>query len=225
MIRPAALDRPTATAAGLLYLTVIACGLTAELGLRAGLAVPGDPGATAANLLAAPGRFRLSVALDTLMALADVALAVLLFHLFRPAGPLLAALAAAFRLVQTAVVASGLAALHGAVRLLDAGALPADTAAALAALRLEDHAHGYDLGLAFFALACALLGVLIRRSGAGWLGLLVMAAGAVYLTGTALRVLAPELAAGFAPAYAVPLLSEVGLCLWLLGTGILPQRR
>ena len=80
------------------------------------------------------------------------------------------------------------------------------------------HASGYDIGLLFFGINSLAMAVLLWKSGgtpriiAGGIG----AAGIVYLTGSTIRLIAPDLAAGFAPAYALPLLAESALCLWLL---------
>lgn len=54
--------------AGLLYLIIIVTGLGAELGLRGPLIDLQDAGTTAAAILDAPGRFRLAIAADFLMA-------------------------------------------------------------------------------------------------------------------------------------------------------------
>ena len=52
------------------------------------------------------------------------------------------------------------------------------------------------------------------------LGILMIAAGLVYLTGSYLLFLAPALADSFAPVYIVPLVAELSLCLWLLIKGL-----
>ena len=87
---------------------------------------------------------------------------------------------------------------------------------ALHALNL--HAHGYDLGLIFFAINSLLTGVLIwvsvlfpRIIGAG-----IAAAGIVYLVGSSLRFFAPVLFDAFTPAYGVTVLAEGAFCLVLL---------
>ncbi|MDH3263081.1 MAG: DUF4386 domain-containing protein [Paracoccaceae bacterium] len=206
--------------AGLLYLLIIAAGLTAELGIRAQLIVPGDPAATATSILAREGLFRLSLGLDVAMGLSDAGLAVLLYVLLRPAGPTLALMAMVFRLVQTAILGANLLNQQAALIALT-GPAPADPEA-LALLMLSTQSHGYDLALFFFGVASLMTGALIFRSGylPRSLGLLLAAAGAVYLTGSALRFLAPALSAGFAPAYGVTLLAETGLALWLLARGV-----
>lgn len=222
----AARSRAQARLAGGLYLAIVALGLWSEVGVRAGLIVPGDAAATAANILAAPGLFRLGFAADALMAFADAGLAVLLFVLLRPAGRTLALMAMVFRLVQTAIIAMNLLNQHTALALLEGagrlGGLGTDEVRALALLALETHAAGYDLGLLFFGINSVLTGYLISRSGylPRLLGGLMAAAGLVYLVGGALVFLAPAMAGPFAPAYLVPVLAETGLALWLLVRGV-----
>lgn len=201
--------------AGALYLVIILCGVWSEGFARAQLIFPSDTAATFAALKARPGLLGLSIAADTVMALADVALAVLFLHLLRPLGPILATCAAALRLVQAAVIAASLILLAGVFPLL------AGPETGLAAQFAAMHGAGYDIGLIFFGVNSLLMAVLLRRAGdvprPVWLG--VAAAGLVYLTGSYLRLLAPGLHATFQIAYLVPLLAETALCLWLLVTG------
>lgn len=220
---PDALQQRTARLAGLFYLVIIVCGVWAEGVVRSGLIVPGDAAATASNIRAVVGLFRLSMAADMVMLLCDVALAVLLFSLFRPVSRTLALAAMAFRLVQSAVLGMNLLNPAAALLVLDRPDLSAQ-GDALTLLFLELHAKGYDAGLLFFGVNCLLIGWLIVRSRLfpASLGLLMAGAGAVYLTGSALQFLAPSLTGSFAPAYVLPLVAESGFCLWLLLRGPAP---
>ncbi|MDN2568405.1 DUF4386 domain-containing protein [Aquibium sp. A9E412] len=215
--------RMQARAAGAFYLTIIVMGVFAELAVRAQLVVPGDAAATAAAVRAAPGLLRAGFAADVVMAVSDVALAVLLYRLLKPVGPALALAAMAFRLVQAAVIAAGLMNQQIALALLQAGDAPSAADRALALVFFEAHAQAYDLALVFFGVNCVLTGLLVWRAPflPRLLGLAVLLAGPVYLAGSALRFLAPQALAAFAPAYAVPLFAETAFALWLLvaGTG------
>ncbi len=228
--RSATSPQAYARAAGALYLVIIVFGIGAEVFIRGSLIVPGDAAATAANITTHEGLFRAGFAADSIMALADVALAVLLYVLLAPAGKTLALMAAAFRLTQTAVIGLNLLSYYSALLLLDgseyAAAFDPAQLNALAALALDRHAHGYDLGLIFFGASCLLLGILIVRSGylPKWLGGLVALAGVVYLAGSYTLFLAPDLAGAIQPAYAVPLVAEIALCLWLLARGVDVER-
>ncbi|KAA3633392.1 MAG: DUF4386 family protein [Proteobacteria bacterium] len=60
--------RGHARVAGVLYLAIIVCGVTSEFLVRSVLIVPGDAGATAANILESTGLFRAGFALDAVPA-------------------------------------------------------------------------------------------------------------------------------------------------------------
>lgn len=211
--------------AGVLYLAIIILGIGAEAGIRGILIDPSDAASTAASIRGATGLFKLGIAADAIMAVCDIALAVLLFMLLRPAGPLLALMAMVFRLVQASIIAANLMNMHSALMILT-GSWPvpgAENAAELLAMNhLTAHAHGYDLGLVFFAFNSLLTGWLLIRCGffpktLGW-GL--VAAGGVYLTGSSLRFLTAGMYESFQPAYLICLLAELAFALWLLVRGV-----
>ncbi|MBJ6370476.1 DUF4386 domain-containing protein [Sedimentitalea arenosa] len=203
--------------AGLLYLVIITAGLGAELGLRAPLIDLDDAAGTAAAILAAPGQFRLALAADLVMALSDAGLAILLYLIFRPLAPGLALSAMVFRLIQTVLIAASLLAMLTAWLLVTRAGHLAD-APTLALVFLDLHAHGYDLGLVFFGVACLMMGALVWRSGlfARVFGAGLGIAGLVYLTGSGLRFFAPVLSPAFTPAYMLPVLAETAFCIRLL---------
>ena len=203
--------------AGLLYLVIIIAGLGAELGLRGPLIDLEDSVGTAAAILAAPGRFRLAIAADLIMALCDAGLAILLYLIFRAVVPALALSAMVFRLIQTVLIAANLMALQAAWLLLTSADHLAD-APALALVFLDLHGHGYDLGLVFFGVSSLMMGVLVWRSGvfAKAFGAGLAIAGTVYLIGSGLRFFAPELSSAFAPAYMLTILAETAFCFRLL---------
>lgn len=216
-----------ARTAGLLYVLIIALGLWSEVFVRSALVVPGDPAATAGNVLASEGLFLLSFAADTGMAVSDVALAVLLFVLLRPVSPVLALMAMAFRLVQAAILGMNLLNQHMVLLVLtSAGPSTGTGPEALALLFATAQSHGYDLALIFFGVNSLLTGYLIARSGylPRLLGLLVAAAGLVYLAGSTLLFLTPQWSDLFAPAYLLPVVAETSLAGWLLVRGVGPAR-
>jgi hypothetical protein len=220
----------SARVAGVLYLVIIVFGIGAEVFIRGSLIAPGDAATTAANVAGSRSLFRLGFFADSIVFLSDVALAVLLYVILKPVSNTLAIAAAAFRLTQTAVISLNLLTYYSALLLLEGAEY---TAAfdpvqlnALAMLALDQHAHGYDLGLLFFGASCLIVGYLIVRSGylPKWLGWLVAAAGVVYLGGTYTRFLAPGLAGAIEPAYLIPLVAELAFCLWLLIMGVDVER-
>lgn len=201
--------------AGLLYLVIILCGMSAELFLRGPLIHPDDAAATLAAVLAAPGALRGAILLDAVMVAADVAVAVLLFRLLRTVNETTALMAMAFRLLQAATIAAGLLALVA----VDIVALRQGTARPeqVQSLMLL-HGIGYDVGLIFFAVNTGLVTWLFARSGLlprGLLWLLGIAA-AVYLAGSVTRIAAPELNAAIQAAYTLPLIAETWLALTLI---------
>lgn len=216
--------------AGLLYLIIIVCGIGSEVALRGPLIDLANAGQTAEAIRAAQGTFRLSLAADMVMAVSDVALAVLLFMILRAVDTTLALTATVFRLVQAAILGMNLMNQHMALLLItgaqDISGLSAEQMQATALLFLNAHGHGYDLGLVFFAVNSVLTGLLVWRStfipraiGAG-----LIAAGVVYLAGSGLRFLAPSLSETFALVYGVTVIAEGAFCLWLLTVGIRTDR-
>ncbi len=200
--------------AGLLYLVIIVAGVWGEGFARGGLLVPGDVTSTAAALRENDTLFRVALLADLLMALCDAGVAVLLFLLLRAVAPAAALAAMVFRLVQTSVVTANMLVTAAALML-------ASGAEALALTMMELRALGYDIGLAFFGICNLILGAIFLRSAGlpGILGWLLAGSGAVYLTGTALHILAPSALPAFQPAYLLPLLGETIFALWLLFRG------
>ena len=202
--------------AGMLYLGIILLGVTSEGILRGGLIDWSDGAATAAAIGAAEMRFRLSLGFDLAMAGFDVALAVLFYRLLRGIDETKALMAMVFRLMQAAVIATGLMTLFAAGQAIEAGADPLP--------HLQRHAAGYDLGLFFFGINALLMAGLLCRAGvprliAGGIG----AAGLVYLAGSLTRFMAPDWNAAMQMAYVIPLVAETALMVWLLAASARAQ--
>jgi hypothetical protein len=215
-----------ARVAGILYLIIIIFGVFGEAFVRSPVIVPDDVAATAGNIIASTGLFRIGFVADSIMLLCDVALAVLLFVLLKPVSKTVALIAMFFRLTQTAVLAANLLNYYAAALILEgmgyASTLEPGQVHALAYMFLDLHAHGYDLGLILFGVHCALLGYLIFRSHylPKVLGILMMAASATYLIGSYTRFLFPDYISTISAIYAVAVIAEVSLCLWLLVKGV-----
>lgn len=213
--------------AGAAYLYIIAAGLFVEVAVRGALITPGDAATTIANIVAAEPLWRLGFVAELLVLVCDVLVAVLLYRVLRPAGNTLALLAAGFRLVMAAMLATN-ALNHLQPLLLLGGAGSAASSfqgelegLALQALRL--HAATYAAGLVFFGLACVFAGIGIVRSRflPRALGALMVLAGICYLINSLTGFLAPDLAAGLFPFILLPcLIAELSLSLWLLFRGV-----
>lgn len=212
--------------AGVLYLIIIVLGIFAEIFVRSRLFVPEKATATATNIMAFNGLFRVGFIADSVMVLSDVALAVLLYILLRPVNKMLALMAMFFRLIQTAVLSLNLLNYYAAYLILSNKSYTAmfDTTQlhSLVYLFFDLHGHGYDLGLLFFGIHCAILGYLILKSSyfPKILGGLIIAAAAAYLLGSYTRFLFPDYLLFISPIYIIALVAEVSMCLWLLVKGI-----
>ena len=209
-----------ARTAGLLYLVIIVFGLFAEVGVRGSLVVHGDAAATAANVLDSEWLFRAGFAADLVVFLCDVALAIVLYRLFAPVDRTLSMLAAAFRLTQTAIIGLNLLNMFVALLILRDPAQPDS----LAMVFLDAHRYGYLLGLMFFGVSTAIIGVLVARSHhfPSLLAALLGLAGLGYLTDSLMFFLIPDYEGAVSAAVLAPaLVGELWLCLALL----LPRAR
>ncbi|HET8758490.1 MAG TPA: DUF4386 domain-containing protein [Solirubrobacteraceae bacterium] len=216
----------SARLAGALYLIIVALGIFAEVAVRSSLIVDGDAAATAANIRDSEWLFRAGFGADLIVFLCDVALAVVLFLLFRPVSRTLSLLAAAFRLTQTAIIGLNLLAMFGALVVLEdadyLGAFGAGETEALAALSLDIHAYGYTLGLTFFAVSTLIIGYLAIRSGVvpKALGGLLMLAGVGYLADSFAFFLVPGYDGSISPILLAPaVVGELWFAVWLLLRG------
>jgi hypothetical protein len=208
-MKPSHADPSLVRVAGALYLAIILCGLTAELLLRGPL-LQGTPDQIAEALSANMGQLRLSLIADTVMLLADIALALVFFGLLRHISEPLALAAMVFRLGQAVLIGASLMALGSAPSLL------ADSPRVAVHMTVL-HAIGYDVGLVLFAVNSVIMSVLL------WLSQVpkviaggIAASGLVYATGSLTRLVAPDWVAVIEPAYLIPMIAESALCLWLL---------
>ena len=216
--------------AGLGYLVIIVTGIFAEFFVRSSLIVPGEAAATAANILASEGLFRMGLASEFVMLLSDAALALALYVIFRPFSRNLALLAAFFRLAHAAVVGGNLLNSYVPLLLLGDAALlasfPPEQLHGMVLLFLKAHSFGYVIGLTFFGVHCLVLGYVAARSGfvPRILGGLLILAGLGYLAdsfGRALLTGYAEWEAVFMVVLFLPaFVGEVSFCLWLLIKGV-----
>lgn len=212
--------------AGGLYLAIIVLGIFAEVGVRSRLIVVDDPSATAANIVDSPWLFRMGFVADLVMFLCDVALAVVLYQLFRPVSEILSMLAAAFRLTQTAIIGLNLLSMFSALRLLDDAdymeSFERGQLESLALWHLDGHRFGYILGLTFFGVSTLIVAYLAwsSRRVPRPLCLLLTLAGVGYLVDSFMFFLVPGYDGDASPVVLAPaLVAEVWFCLWLLVKG------
>ena len=216
--------RLEARIAGALYLLVILLGGFAEIGVRQGLVIDGDPAATAHAIMTHASLFRLGFAAEMMTNLIAVPLTLIFYRLLAPVGRFWVLLAVVLDLTQNTINAVNAWTQFAPLTLLsgspDLAAIPHGELAALARLALRWHDVGFDIGLTFFGCGLLIYGVLIFRSGffPRFLGVLYGMAGACYLANSCAYFFAPQLLSIY---LLLPcLVGEGALALWLLIVGL-----
>jgi hypothetical protein len=192
--------------------------------VRNKLIVTGDPAATAMNIIASPGLWRVGIAGDLLMQVCDVPLIIIFYLLLKPVNKNLALLNLSFNLIQTAVlVANKLNLLMPLFLLGNAEYLKAVDPTQLQTLSylfIRLHNYGFGVGLIFFGFVCLVEGHLIANSTflPALLGRLMQLAGVCYLVNSIAMIIYPELSsiALLAPCF----IAELLLGLWMLIKGV-----
>lgn len=95
-----------ARVAGVLYVALFILGPFVFLFGKATALVPGDPTASAANVLAMEGSFRVGMLIEATIALLEIVLAAILYIIFRPVHRALS-MAAAFARLGEAILQGG----------------------------------------------------------------------------------------------------------------------
>jgi len=213
--------------AGILYLLSIACGFFAELFVRAKLIVYSDPGATAQNIMASASLYRMGFFADVTAMTSGLLSAFVSYTLFKPVSRNLALAVLGFDVVSNTVSLSAAILLFAPLSLLPGGgALSAFSQPEVAQLALESiklYELAYGLSLALFSGSCLLGGYLVYRSTflPRFLGVLLMAAGACYLTNSFVNFMPPGFGAGLFPWILMPcLLAEGAMAFWLTIFGV-----
>jgi len=217
--------RARARLAGALYLISAApAGFSVYVFLK--LVVRGNPAATAANILASEGLFRLGLVADIVGILFYVGAVLLLYETFKSVSRGLALMFLCLSVIGTGIQALDSLQDLAALVLLKGGAsttaLTTDQAQALAFVFVRLHLLSYDLAMVFFGSASVMMGFLILRSTflPRILGAVMMVAGLGWLT-----FLSPPLANLLSPWNMAPgILGEALLTLWLLAMGVSDQR-
>ncbi len=191
---------------GLLLMAVIAA--LANFAAIQGAVVPGNAAATASNIVATEGVFRLGAIGLVIVAILDVMVAWGLTEVFRPVNSGLSLIGGWLRLAYAAIFALAVVNLFSAAR-----AASVDPALALRLTELFD--DGWNVGLVFFGLHLIVVGVLaVRAQFIHWVfGALLIVAGLGYLV--------DSIAVLTVPSYSLELglytfVGEVVLMIWLL---------
>ncbi len=213
--------------AGLLYLVVIVIGVLGEGLVRGTLVVSRDPEATARNIRAAEGLWRLGVAGQDLLLVCALGMTFAWYLLLRPVNGRLALLAVFFALTSLAVESVSALHLHAVLTpLSDAAYLKAVAPQLLHLMAYQSvvaHAQAFGLALIFFGVECIVVGHLVRESGyfPRAIGTAMQVAGACYLVNSFSMILSPALQDLLFPFILLPpFLAESAFCLYLLARGV-----
>lgn len=218
--------RLLARVAGVFYVIITVCALFAYMYVRGQIIVPGDMAQTAANVLAQEQLYRVGFSSALIVVLCNPPMGFILYELLKVVNPRIALLALVFITVSTTIEAVN---LFNYIMPLFTFSLPENRAAfdpeELQALaRGSNRLWGYvfSVSLAFFGVFCGLIGYLMFRSRffPRVLGVLMMTAGAYYLTNYSF--------VGFLGFPDIPyigllrptLVAEVALALWLVVVGV-----
>lgn len=216
-----------ARAAGALYLLIILLGGFSEGYVMNTLVVSGDAAATARNIMAASGLWRLSVAGDLIVPLIAVPQLWIIYHLLKPAGRSLALLFVFLEIVSLSVESVSKLFLLMILPMLENVAyghvFQSQQLFALTSMMLGAHNTCFNIALLFFGPDCFVTGYLIYRSGyfPKIIGALLALAGLAYTIGTLAFFLAPTFGDLISlPVQLVALIGEASFCLWLLARGV-----
>lgn len=212
---------------GVLYMIIIAFGFFSEGFVNSQLIVPGDPAATANNIMASQTLWRISVAGNVMVPLCAVGLLLVEYVLLKVVSKTLILLAVFFNLISLAVECVSKINLLEMTALLS-NPIYAETFTqaqlqALAFFALESHDIAWNLALLFFGFTCLVNGYLIFKSGflPRTIGILVQVAGLSYLIACIAALLLPSLANVILPGILLPVLvGEASYGLWLLVKGV-----
>jgi hypothetical protein len=190
--------RRLAAIAGILVVISIFAGGFAEVYVPGKLLVASDPVATARNVAASPGLFRISFLVYLIEAVCDVTLTLIFYLLLRPVSLTLSLLAAFFGIVSTATFAtSELFYFMASVPILDGAFrqhLGGDQGYLFIYAALTLYGYGGTVFMVFYGIATGLRGYLFYRSGyfPKWLGALLLLAGAVFIAKNIIVVALPQ---------------------------------
>ena len=219
--------RTAAIVAGLGLLAMAILAGYANFSVIQNLVIAGDAKATAENIIASVGIFRVSIFFFLIVAILDVVVAWALYILFTPVNKSLSLLAAWFRVVYAAIYAVALTNLFSALRFFTGAnylkAFEVNQLYAQGMASLDEFQLGWNIGLVIFGLHLLVLGYLVFKSGYAskwWMGLLsilLIIAGLGYLADSIGEFLLSNYTASIAQ---FTFIGEVLLTFWLLWKGI-----
>ncbi len=208
------------------YLLITVLSIPVHFVIPAQLISPGNAAATANNIMASMGLFRMGIGAELVLLLSEIVLSVLLYVLLRPVNKTLSLLAAVSRLTMTMIHGVNLL-THFIVLLPLGGAgyltvFAPNQLQALVMVFLNAYDYGFTIGIVFLFLHILVLGYLIFKSDyfPKILGVLFVIASLGYLIDSFSHVLIPNYNKG--PVYlTLPIaIAEIAFPLWLLVKGV-----
>ncbi len=223
-------QRKAANVVGFTYLFALVPAIFAEFYVRAKLVNFDNAAQTAQNIMAHERLFRLGIASNLTVFAVDVVLITALYLVLKPVNRSLALLAAAWGLIETALLVVVTLSDFDVLRILSGAgylqAFEADRLEALARLSIGAHHDVYNVGLVFAGLRSTAFCYLWFKSGFIPKALAAWGVLASFLMGASAFsfIIYPELAKVVSVAiYGGPIfLFELAMGFWLLFRGLRP---
>ncbi len=220
-------DKKLARVAGLLFLTLVLCGVFAEFFVRSTIFVSGDVGATIENIRTSELLFRLGIVSDLIMSIAFFLFSLVLYLIFKKINKFQSLVMLASIMVAVAIYCINT--LHQVAALVLAtkpeyfSAFDTDQLNGLAMFFLRMHTNGYFIDQIFYGLYLFPLGYMIFKSGIipKIIGIMLMLGCIVDLIDVGMYFLFPNHESIFFSNITIPAdIGEISLCLWLLIKGV-----
>ncbi|MHA1127910.1 MAG: DUF4386 domain-containing protein [Alphaproteobacteria bacterium] len=218
-----------ARTAGLLYLIIAAFGAFAIAYVPSVIIESGDAATTATNLLANKTLFNMGILGDVVVLLAEVALTVMLYIMFKSVSPTLSLIAAWSRLAMILVMAINLLINIMPVFLLSGTAYlsafePAELQAT-ALILFEAHAYGIFIWQLFFGPHLLVLGYMILKSEMfpkvlGWMMLIGSFGYTIQALAKIMHIENATLSFAIIGLLTIVTIGELAFAFWLLIKGI-----
>jgi hypothetical protein len=222
--------KKTARIAGLLILIISPFAFFSMMYVPSNLIVPGDAAATANNIMASEGLFRLGIVSDSVIFLLEIVIVVMLYVLLKPVSKTLSLVAAFSRLAMTIIQGINLLNFFTPLLLLNgAGYLTVFEPGqlhSLVLLFLNAHEYVTHIWGLFFSLHLFFLGYLVYKSGyiPRILGVLLVFSSLCYLIQSFGNILLPKYEELFVTIGFLSII-ELVFPIWLLIKGVKDQPR
>lgn len=225
---PALHDKKTLTRiAGLCYLLIILISVFGELVVRQNLIDAGNWSATTNNIRNNLFLWRLAIAGDLILILSGIGLTFIYYLLFHAEQKLGALLTTFLLLCSFGVEATTKTSLYAISILLEnpqyAESFGNQVLDAQIAFYYRNYYLGFQNMMIFYSAACLVLSCLVWRCGflPKFVAVLFGFVGLSHLIHTFIEILCPEFSAvAFPDAMSLTYLSEMIICVWLLGKGV-----